>query len=852
MDDLFSDGQTSGDKTDVMKNIRAAVEEGILAPAVMDEVMINVTPEDTKSQIMKKVRKAIEKRYVTLCVMEEVLATIKPEDNKKEIVQKLCKAVAKGQLPQSVMDDIREDVRPSDTKEDVMRKVCKAIEKKLVPQPVICKILHPNEEGFPIMYKVRHAMKKKKLTPSVMDDIVAHVGHGEKKTEVMKKIRQAVEKGHLSPSTLEVIRDIDEAKQAKDMNNVLDNLDKCRDKPAIMIHLRSAVIRGQMPQTVMNDVIKSVCSKDSKDKTIQKVQIAVRKRQLLPKVTKVIKSKNCTNQNDALIGSTVSDMKMINEAAKAHEISPSVMKIIRNEDNEIYFDTKKESPLKKIMKNDKKIIICKDDIASYLNDTSNEGEVIRRVRTAIKQGEISPSVIKMLLNKDNAGLIFSDDILCAIYPHGKNKSSVMRSKSLKTTKVSATSIVKCKHSQSERRTDYSSRKRKIKKRFSQTAPNTGKPNIMFDGMPKYTTPGITIQKKGRTKKKLNPKNDGFQIATNTNAEYRPTKPDTNHLNTNPDKHRVTKPSASKSDAITCKHEMLKPCICGSVVCKKEIEKMKLSQMKPTKNEAKSIDCTCGCKMCQEESKKILNAIEKVKKINVLKKELEILEKDKVCKSQKKIKKKIPVTEKCQTDQLKAKQKREQTVTKLEKKCADNERLRQKLTHEINKSALRQVNKCNKCKRSGSNEDDAAKICTNAITKIFKYTYNTIMNPDEFCEMMQDPCDTLNTYFNDRKAGRKKRRKKRKKKMKNKRHRTPLDFDCNPYVHMESLYTKAKTPRLSSFLFFPCILCRNWKRIYKTLLYISALIIWFPCLACFEIFRFMFYCYFGTKISGNRF
>lgn len=68
-------------------------------------------------------------------------------------------------------------------------------------------------------------------------------------------------------------------------------------------------------------------------------------------------------------------------AVKAHEISPSVINIIKNEDNQIYFDTKKEFPLKKIMKKDKNIIICKDDIASYINVTSTEDEVIRRVRT---------------------------------------------------------------------------------------------------------------------------------------------------------------------------------------------------------------------------------------------------------------------------------------------------------------------------------------------------------------------------------------------------------------------------------------------------------------------------------------
>ncbi|XP_050557055.1 uncharacterized protein LOC118282282 [Spodoptera frugiperda] len=821
MDDLFSDEPTSGDKSDVMKSIRAAVEDGILAPAVMDEVMANVKPEDTKSQIMKKVRKAIEKRYVTPCVMEQVMSTIKPDDNKQGILKKIRRAVAKGQLPQSVMDEICEDMRSCDTKEDVMRIVYKAIEKKLVPQPVMYKILHPNEDGFAIMDKVCQAMKKKKMSPSVMDDIVAHVHPGEKKTEVMKKIRQAVEKGHLSPSTLEVIRDIDEAKQARDMNTVLDNLDKCRDKNAIMISLRCAVNKGQMPQTVMNDVIKSVRSKDCKDETIKKVQRAVRKRQLLPKITKVIKSKNAVNQS-ALICLTVSDMKIINEAVKAHEISPSVINIIKNEDNQIYFDTKKEFPLKKIMKKDKNIIICKDDIASYINVTSTEDEVIRRVRTAIKQGEISPSVIKMLLNKDNAGLIFSDEILCAIYPHGKNKTSVMRSKSLKTTKVSATSIVKCKHSQSERRTDYSSRKKRIRKRCSQTAPDIGKPNIMFDGMPKYTKqPRVfTIHKQGTTKKHLNPTNEGFHIVKDSS----PIEPDI-----------PIKPCASNSESITCKCSMER---------KKKTVKTKSSQ--PTIGKAKTIDCMC--KMCQEESKRFLSAKEKTNKINLLKKQLKLLEqqKDKTCKPQKKIKNKKSVTEKCQTDRFKTKQKQVKTVTKPKKICPDNKKLRKIPT----------------CQKPGSIKETATKICTNAITKLLKYTFNTLRDPDDFCEMIQDPCHSLTTFLSDRKAERRKckkrwynrnkKSKKRKKTIKKKHLRTALYFECNPYLHVESLQKKPKPPGLASCLFCPCIfLLRHRKQIRRILLYIFAFIVWCPCLFCFEIFQFMFYYHFGTQISGNR-
>lgn len=48
----------------------------------------------------------------------------------------------------------------------------------------------------------------------------------------------AVAKGRLTPSTLEMIRDIDEAKLSKDMDNVLDDLAHSKNKAEIIEKLR--------------------------------------------------------------------------------------------------------------------------------------------------------------------------------------------------------------------------------------------------------------------------------------------------------------------------------------------------------------------------------------------------------------------------------------------------------------------------------------------------------------------------------------------------------------------------------------------------------------------------------------
>lgn len=48
----------------------------------------------------------------------------------------------------------------------------------------------------------------------------------------------AVENGRLTPSTLDIIQDIDEAKLAKDMDNVLNDLSRSKDKAEIMRKLR--------------------------------------------------------------------------------------------------------------------------------------------------------------------------------------------------------------------------------------------------------------------------------------------------------------------------------------------------------------------------------------------------------------------------------------------------------------------------------------------------------------------------------------------------------------------------------------------------------------------------------------
>lgn len=443
----------------------------------------------------------------------------------------------------------------------------------------------------------------------------------------------------------------------------------------------------------------------------------------------------------------------------------------------------------------------------------------------------------MLLDTNNAGIIFSDDIARAIEQNKKGpKSKVVRSKSLKMTVAPQEPSVKL--TKSERLTGLKGRKQGKRKKFSQRAPGDQKGNIMLDGMPDYTMQPV------------------FTITTRPMPRRRP-----------------------------------KVCICGSVTCRKELEKMRLSQMKLTESEAKLISCVCGSSICKEESKKILNAIEKAKKLKILKKEKEKIQKEKKKIQYEKIKKnklkKIKEMKK-EKDRIKRKKESEEKKNQLKKQCDDEDAPRRKLRKEMNKRALKQVKKSKNASDKlllAESLMDAGRIGVYGVIKFLKGTVKALRHPkDSYHDVkttVKDPCFTVGKVTNvcDDKtiyepAARIKHRlrsmritkgivkklesyqitnyllhsqdknpKKRMKKFKKKRVRESFDFKCN-------LYMASRTKRPCLWVYYTCpwfypqciSFLAFWRQCCHIFLFILAFIVWSPCLLCMEVFRIIIYLY----------
>ncbi|XP_047020426.1 uncharacterized protein LOC124630524 [Helicoverpa zea] len=516
---------------------------------------------------------------------------------------------------------------------------------------------------------------------------------------------------------------------------------------------------------------------------------------------------------------------MIKDAAKAGEISPSVMKIIMKKNNEFNFDVKKESPIKKIFKKkkDKRVIIDKTDIMAYVKGADTDAQVIRRVRTAIMQGDISPSVMKLLLNKDNAGIIFSDEIVRAIFPHTKGKiqpcrntcQNVTRSKSLKITEASM--MPSLKQTLSERRTNCANynfcpeRKTRRKIPVFPGAPTVNTRNIMFDGMPKYTTQAVfTVQ---QTENMLTPR------------------------------YGITYPGKSSA-----------PCKCGSETCRKEWLNMKLSNMKLTESEARLIACVCGTKMSDYESKKILNSIEKAKKAQIMRKEQQRFKED-----QKNIQKKINKLKKKQqivelNYRIKKRKMEEKRKRNLKKRCNKLDAPYQKHRKEMDRRAWKQVRErkdLSRCALAAESALDAGTFSVRAILKFIRLTCTALRHPkDSYHDLktaLKDPCCSvrkLRQFYDDEgiyePAARIKHRvgfvtEKLTKKMESfkKKRRRPVNFGCNLYMA-----SRNKTPCLWVFYacpwFYPqCIsLLSGLRHFSRMLMLMLAFIVWSPCLFCF--------------------
>lgn len=459
--------------------------------------------------------------------------------------------------------------------------------------------------------------------------------------------------------------------------------------------------------------------------------------------------------------------------------------------------------------------------------------------TAIKKGEITPSVIKLLVDKDNTGLIFSDKVLRAIKP---KRNNIVRSKSLRNTAAKKPLL---KQTQSERHTDLdghtsdkTERRRGILHHFLHHEESRQNPhNMLLDGMPEYNTkPVFTVQTRRREQPPKEPPH---------------------------------------------------PCRCGSLTCRKKLEKMKLSDMKLTHSEAVLIACVCGSGICENEKKKIMKALEKAKKVKMIKAEQEKIK-------MLKIKKKF--TEKKQYEKrLKRRKSGKKRKLRIRHMCAEHDIPRLRRRERMDKHAYKEV-----VRSKGASDFlllaesliDVGRVGFATVFKVIKGTFNIFRHPKHTCEdvraAINDPCCSLgniNRIFDDQSiyvpAARVRHRfgfmsttkkvvqkmesypttnyllhrndknpAKRNKKFK-KRVRPPIDF-C------KSLYLSSRAVKPCLWIYYICpgvyptfiSIINTLRQFCRILLFIGAFIVWSPCLLCMEICRIMIYIYcpFCMKIN----
>lgn len=439
------------------------------------------------------------------------------------------------------------------------------------------------------------------------------------------------------------------------------------------------------------------------------------------------------------------------------------------------------------------------------------------------------------MDRDNTGLLFSDKVVRAIDPR-----KIVRSKSLRHTAAEKPLL---KQTRSERYTStdlegHNSLQRLRRKAITSLRNHYNEfwrdpHKMLLDGMPEYDTkPVFTLQ----TRKKEPPPKE------------------------------------------------IHPCRCGSLTCRKKLEKMKLSDMKLTHSEAVLVACVCGSGICEEEKNKIIKALEKAKKVKMIKAEEENI---------KKIKVKRKFAEKRQYEKrLRQRKDSMRKKLRLSNMCAEHEIPHLRRREKMDRRALKEV--------AGSKDAsdklllaesllDVGKIGFATTFKVIKGLFGIFRHPqhtyDDVKAVINDPCSLskVNRIFEDESiyvpAARVKHRfsfmstpkailkkmeeyptthyllhrneKDPKKRKFKKRVRPPIDFSKNLY-----LSTRALRPCL--WLYYSCpalyptfiTVLNTWKQFCHILLFVGAFIVWSPCLLCMEICRIMMYIYcpFCMKIN----
>ena len=401
---------------------------------------------------------------------------------------------------------------------------------------------------------------------------------------------------------------------------------------------------------------------------------------------------------------------------------------------------------------------------------------------------MTPSVMQMLLDKENAGIIYSDEVVRDL-PRGKYKK-IKKSKSLKTICECYTSSLHT--SKSERCTNASCAGRNTTQAYS-------RPTRKYSIMPMFT-------------RQIWPKRS-YDDPDNTS----PCDPTCEFAGGPP-----CQPSGDNADvnAQSCNPRKIPPCICGSEKCKKVAVKAGISQIELGECEARLLNCLCESGICTKEANKMVKSLLKAKKEKAKKQSDEKFNKEKMQKSKQK-----------QKEQSKAKEK----LRKIKESCKIKRQRRKKILDErAQKQVEQEVTYASDGTLLAESALDAGKIGVSCVTKV--------------CRRSKDPCHhpADDEIFESRKRIKyriasmkltKKIRDIRSGKCCNRRRR-PIKFRC------DELYVQSLKKRPCMWIYFKCpyfyprciSLLRIWKQFCHVNLFVLAMLLWSPVLIFIEIFK----------------
>ncbi|XP_050557402.1 uncharacterized protein LOC118261828 [Spodoptera frugiperda] len=374
--DSVASKQLSVSKSEIAKHLQKALGHRKLSTSMLEEIVSNIHPDDNKSQVSKKICKAVGKKRMTPSMWNLIPPDINESDGSTGDTKKVCKGADKGHKPSVVMDDKLARVLPDDHKTDVPKKVSRAAQMRKVSRGVILditKYLRPRHEN-PIVEKGAIVMGE--MSPSLETKLNGLAGNDRascRRSIFIKHYRKGKNKIRVPPPVRE---------------DMYAELLASENKAQIVKNVRKAAERGLLSREVMNEILLSVQSSDTKSVISDKVRCVIDKKIVLDnKVSKL----QPLGDNKAKV------VENLRQAVKNGQISPDVLdEVLLNVHNNDTRSLVMRKVHKAIAKNHVSPHVMADVLAN-VNKSKNNIEIIKHVRKAVVNEQIPAAVLNEVL-----------------------------------------------------------------------------------------------------------------------------------------------------------------------------------------------------------------------------------------------------------------------------------------------------------------------------------------------------------------------------------------------------------------------------------------------------------------------